>query len=191
MPEASTKRGRPRKYGSKEEKARQDVIARRARRRLQSTATRDNIRFKIYTTPKVKDKQRLASRQETCPRSLGCFNVHADAASLLQQPDTSSHQPPTLGSTENDFLRESLSIPATRVSLTTPTALCDVVDTQSKSPEHMNVGIVSSSDAPHDAGFVSFDDGDTWDSVNKGLCFGYDEQPRSWLILAMNKDSDY
>jgi hypothetical protein len=46
MPQVSNKRGQRRKYGSKEEKARQDIIARRARRRLQSTAARDNIRFK-------------------------------------------------------------------------------------------------------------------------------------------------
>ncbi|QKD56910.1 uncharacterized protein FOBCDRAFT_227387 [Fusarium oxysporum Fo47] len=65
MPQISTKRGRPRKYGSKEEKARQDVIARRARRRLQSTAARDNTRFKIYTTSMVKNK-----RQPSKPRNM-------------------------------------------------------------------------------------------------------------------------
>jgi hypothetical protein len=33
----------------------------------------------------------------------------------------------------------------------------------------MNVGIVSSSDAPHDAGFVSFDDGDTYSTLASPL----------------------
>jgi hypothetical protein len=63
-------------YGSKEEKARQDVIARRARRRLQSTAARDNTRFKIYTTSRVKNKRHPAS-QEICPQSLDYLDVLA------------------------------------------------------------------------------------------------------------------
>ncbi|KAK8917674.1 hypothetical protein VCV18_008994 [Metarhizium anisopliae] len=42
------KPGRPRKYASKEEKARQDVIAKRARRRLQT------CRFRVHTVPKTK-----------------------------------------------------------------------------------------------------------------------------------------
>lgn len=47
MLQPTRKPGRPRKYASKEEKARQDVIAKRARRRLQI------CRFRVNTAPKT------------------------------------------------------------------------------------------------------------------------------------------
>ena len=47
MQETAKKRRRPRKYGSKAENARQDLIARRARRRRQLTATQRDVRFQV------------------------------------------------------------------------------------------------------------------------------------------------
>jgi hypothetical protein len=49
MVQEGKKRGRPAKYASKEEKARYDVIVKRARRFKSSTARRSDIKF-IYTT---------------------------------------------------------------------------------------------------------------------------------------------
>lgn len=55
MPEVTRKRGRPRKYDTPEEKAKQDVIAKRARRRLQKlpVPAHGDIRFQIYVPQQI------------------------------------------------------------------------------------------------------------------------------------------
>jgi len=53
MPQTPQKRGRPPKYASKEEKAREDVNKRRARRQVQSAAARRDIRFQFYTAEQI------------------------------------------------------------------------------------------------------------------------------------------
>ncbi|KAH7228439.1 uncharacterized protein BKA55DRAFT_583658 [Fusarium redolens] len=53
MPGTPKKRGRPRKYDTPKDKARHDVVAKRARRRLQKQPTHDNIRFQIYVSPQI------------------------------------------------------------------------------------------------------------------------------------------
>ncbi|KAG7000904.1 hypothetical protein FocnCong_v012943 [Fusarium oxysporum f. sp. conglutinans] len=50
MPGTPKKRGRPRKYGTPKDKARHDVVAKRARRRLRKQTTHDSIRFQIYVS---------------------------------------------------------------------------------------------------------------------------------------------
>lgn len=70
------KRGRPRKFGSKEEKARQDVLAKRARRHLQRTAAHCDVRFQVYQTP-------ASSATEKEP--AGRLDVLADAAQLVSR----------------------------------------------------------------------------------------------------------
>jgi hypothetical protein len=53
MPRTPKKRGRPGKYDTPEDKARRDVVAKRARRRLRKQPTHDNIRFQIYVSPQI------------------------------------------------------------------------------------------------------------------------------------------
>ncbi|KAL5603551.1 hypothetical protein FOVSG1_006301 [Fusarium oxysporum f. sp. vasinfectum] len=50
MPGTPKKRGRPRKYGTPKDKAKHDVVAKRARRRLRKQTTHDSIRFQIYVS---------------------------------------------------------------------------------------------------------------------------------------------
>lgn len=109
----------------------------------------------------VKNKRHPAS-QEICPQSLDYLDVLANSASSLQQPDTSDHRPSVFEPEESIFLREGLNTPATRISLATRTASCEIIDTQPNPPEPMKVGIVSSCDASHDASFASLDDSDMY-----------------------------
>lgn len=53
MPRTPKKRGRPRKYGTLKDKARHDIVAKRARRRLRKQSAHDNIRFQIYVSPQT------------------------------------------------------------------------------------------------------------------------------------------
>ncbi|PWI64141.1 hypothetical protein PCL_12107 [Purpureocillium lilacinum] len=71
MPTTPQKRGRPRKYRSKEEKARRDVLAKRARRHLQWTVAHRDVRFQVYQTP---------ASSATENESAGRLGVLADAA---------------------------------------------------------------------------------------------------------------
>ncbi|UPK96073.1 hypothetical protein LCI18_007008 [Fusarium solani-melongenae] len=48
MPIAPKKRRRPRKFGTSEEKARQDIIAKRAPRRLRSSSAHGDVRFQVF-----------------------------------------------------------------------------------------------------------------------------------------------
>ncbi|KAK2667247.1 hypothetical protein RAB80_016438 [Fusarium oxysporum f. sp. vasinfectum] len=48
MSEAPRKRGRPRKYDTPEAKAKQDVIAKRARRQLRNPSVHGHVRFQVY-----------------------------------------------------------------------------------------------------------------------------------------------
>ncbi|RYC76783.1 hypothetical protein BFJ63_vAg20340, partial [Fusarium oxysporum f. sp. narcissi] len=50
MPGTLKKRGRPRKYDAPKDKAKHDVVAKRARRRLRKQTTHDSIRFQIYVS---------------------------------------------------------------------------------------------------------------------------------------------
>jgi hypothetical protein len=53
MPRTFKKCGRPGKYGTPEDKARRDVVAKRARRSLRKQPTLDNIRFQIYASTQI------------------------------------------------------------------------------------------------------------------------------------------
>lgn len=53
MSSTPKKRERPRKYGTPKDKARHDVIAKRARRRLRKQPMHDNIKFQIYVSPQT------------------------------------------------------------------------------------------------------------------------------------------
>ncbi|KAF5658233.1 hypothetical protein FHETE_9993 [Fusarium heterosporum] len=53
MPRTPKKRGRPRTYDTPEDKARHDVVAKHARRRLRKQPTHDNLRFQIYVSPQI------------------------------------------------------------------------------------------------------------------------------------------
>ncbi|KAL6410928.1 hypothetical protein AUP68_07360 [Ilyonectria robusta] len=136
MPQIPNKRSQPRKYGSKEEKARQDVIARRARRRLQSTAAREDTRFKIYTTPNVKKRR---------------------SATLLQQKGASTHRSPALEPSPATRPGAGLFAPQ-NVS-------CDSVDTQLRSPEPIRVGMLPSCDILGNTGFASLDNSSTYSAL--------------------------
>ncbi|KAM5513551.1 hypothetical protein FOXYSP1_08351 [Fusarium oxysporum f. sp. phaseoli] len=50
MPGTLKKRGRPRKYGTPKDKAKHDVVAKRARRQLRKQTMHDRIRFQIYVS---------------------------------------------------------------------------------------------------------------------------------------------
>ncbi|KAH7186855.1 hypothetical protein DER44DRAFT_801847 [Fusarium oxysporum] len=50
MPGTPKKRRRPRKYGTLKDKAKHDVVAKRARRRLRKQTTHDSIRFQVYVS---------------------------------------------------------------------------------------------------------------------------------------------
>jgi hypothetical protein len=50
MPRTPKTRGRTRKYDTPKDKAKQDVVAKRNRRRLQKQAAHGNIRFQIYVS---------------------------------------------------------------------------------------------------------------------------------------------
>lgn len=57
MQPSGRKHDRPRTYESKEEKARRDVIVKRARRRENSAAANQNIRFQVYVAQAIKVSQ--------------------------------------------------------------------------------------------------------------------------------------
>ncbi|KAH7111565.1 hypothetical protein EDB81DRAFT_671244 [Dactylonectria macrodidyma] len=165
------KRGRPRKYGSKEEKARQDVVARRVRRRLESTAARKDIRFRVYIAPNVEAEPCLAA-QTTYSQPLDCLSVLADAANLVQQTDTSIHRPSSIESNDNSSISDDLHPQTTgpptmcTVAASSPpqNVLCNTVDTQSRSPEPATVGALPSYDAPGNDGSASFDGSENFSS---------------------------
>jgi hypothetical protein len=83
MPQTPQKRGRPSKYASNEEKAREDVIKKRARRRLQSATARRDIRFQFYNTKQIQAVAPLSVHQAHLQSSNG-LNILADAAISLQ-----------------------------------------------------------------------------------------------------------
>ncbi|KID81132.1 hypothetical protein MGU_11489 [Metarhizium guizhouense ARSEF 977] len=96
MLQTPKKPGRPRKYATKAEKARRDVIARRERRRLQkSSAAQSRRQFIMYTAPKTQNTT-LSPSSVNQTRSLCLDRLHhlADAASTLAPfttaPDRSS-----------------------------------------------------------------------------------------------------
>ncbi|PWI64129.1 hypothetical protein PCL_12113 [Purpureocillium lilacinum] len=79
MPTTPQKRGGPRKYGSNEEKARRDVLAKRARRHLQQTVAHRDVRFQVYQAPG-------SSATEIEP--AGRLDALADAAQFASQMTT-------------------------------------------------------------------------------------------------------
>ncbi|KAH7000717.1 hypothetical protein EDB80DRAFT_724373 [Ilyonectria destructans] len=87
MPEAPKKRGRPRKYDTPEEKARQDVIAKRARRRLRSSSVHGDIRFQVYV-PQPIEALRPPSSLQRHTESTSCLDVLANAASRSDRAET-------------------------------------------------------------------------------------------------------
>ncbi|KAH8656765.1 hypothetical protein BGZ61DRAFT_486537 [Ilyonectria robusta] len=91
MPETPKRRGRPRKYGTQEEKARQDAIAkraRRARRRLRNSPAHRDIRFQVYVAQPT-GALPPSSSQQNRSQSTNCLDVLADAASLSDRLSTS------------------------------------------------------------------------------------------------------
>ncbi|KAH7124214.1 hypothetical protein EDB81DRAFT_214001 [Dactylonectria macrodidyma] len=87
MPEAPKKRGRPRKYDTPEEKARQDVITKRARRRLRSSSVHGDIRFQVYV-PQPIEALRPPSSLQRHAESTSCLDVLANAASRSDRAET-------------------------------------------------------------------------------------------------------
>ncbi|KAH7413531.1 hypothetical protein BKA64DRAFT_692510 [Cadophora sp. MPI-SDFR-AT-0126] len=81
MPQAPRKRSRSSKYASKEEKAREDVIKKRAGRRLQSAAARQDIRFRFYNTEQIQAMAMAPlSVHQAHLQSLNGLDILADAA---------------------------------------------------------------------------------------------------------------
>ena len=87
MPEAPKKRGRPLKYDTPKEKARQDVIAKRARRRLRSSSVHGDIRFQVYV-PQPIEALRPPSSLQRHTESTSCLDVLANAASRSDRTET-------------------------------------------------------------------------------------------------------
>ena len=95
MPQIPKKRGRPRIY-SKKEKAKVDVVNRRIRRQAQSAATRQNIRFQVYTAEPIQAVAPSSLHQAHLQSSNG-LNVLADAATSrinISQPGRLPDLPP-------------------------------------------------------------------------------------------------
>ncbi|KAH6977639.1 hypothetical protein EDB80DRAFT_657834 [Ilyonectria destructans] len=118
MPETPKRRGRPRKYGTQEEKARQDVIAkraRRARRRLRNSPAHKDIRFQVYVAQPT-GALPPSSSQQNRSQSTNCLDVLADAASLSDRlstslPSTSNRITSNTSNTSNTIVtRNELSV---------------------------------------------------------------------------------
>ncbi|EXM14332.1 hypothetical protein FOTG_17262 [Fusarium oxysporum f. sp. vasinfectum 25433] len=88
MSEAPRKRGRPRKYDTPEAKARQDVIAKRARRRLRDPSVHGHIQFQIYTPQPVNALLPPSSPQRP-QEPINCPDVHVNVASRPDGTETS------------------------------------------------------------------------------------------------------
>ncbi|PON20614.1 hypothetical protein TGAM01_v210488 [Trichoderma gamsii] len=123
MPQGPKNVGRPRKYASKEEKAKQDVIARRiarrARRQPQSAymSAQGDIRFRIYTAPQT-DAMLTPSTQQTSIHSLDRLNDLANSTNPADPILTASCEPVEPHRNEaipcNNELLRNTSRPATR-----------------------------------------------------------------------------
>ncbi|KAH6953904.1 hypothetical protein BKA56DRAFT_638218 [Ilyonectria sp. MPI-CAGE-AT-0026] len=87
MPEGPKKRGRPRKYDTPEEKARQDVIAKRARRRLRDSSVHGDIRFQVYVPQPIEALPPSSSPQGR-PESTSYLNVLANTTSRSDRAET-------------------------------------------------------------------------------------------------------
>ncbi|RKK87312.1 hypothetical protein BFJ68_g17065 [Fusarium oxysporum] len=88
MSEAPRKRGRPPKYDTPEAKARQDVIAKRARRRLRNASVHGHIQFRIYTSQPV-DELLPSSSPQRPQQPINCPDVHVNVASRSGGTETS------------------------------------------------------------------------------------------------------
>ncbi|KAH6879891.1 hypothetical protein B0T10DRAFT_157829 [Thelonectria olida] len=91
MPQTPKKRGRPRKYASQEEKAKHDVAAKRARRRLRSAVVRNNHRFRPYNHQTAETTSASIS-QRTDSQSVNRLNILAAAAYSAHRIGTTASQ---------------------------------------------------------------------------------------------------
>ncbi|KAH7186824.1 hypothetical protein DER44DRAFT_801684 [Fusarium oxysporum] len=91
MPRTPKTRGRPRKYGTPKDKAKHDVVAKRARRRLRKQPTHDNIRFQIYVSPQTEASPRTPSQDiESYETNLLGDPPEADSSLNRAESPTSS-----------------------------------------------------------------------------------------------------
>ncbi|EWZ79051.1 hypothetical protein FOWG_16769 [Fusarium oxysporum f. sp. lycopersici MN25] len=88
MSEAPRERGRPRKYDTPEAKARQDVIAKRARRQLRNSSVHGHIRFQVYA-PQPIDALSPSSSPQRRQQSTNCPDVLVNVASRPYGTETS------------------------------------------------------------------------------------------------------
>ncbi|KAF4429575.1 hypothetical protein F53441_14012 [Fusarium austroafricanum] len=105
MPGTPKKRGRPRKYGTLKDKAKHDVVAKRARRRLRKQTTHDSIRFQIY----------VSSQTEASPVTPS-QGIESYETSLLGDPPEADS---SLNRAESPTLGERLGV------TTVPTTSCE------------------------------------------------------------------
>jgi hypothetical protein len=91
MPQTPKKRGRPRKYASQEEKAKHDVAAKLARRRLRSAVVRNNNRFRPYNHQTAETISASIS-QRTDSQSVNRLDILAAAAYSAHRIGTTANQ---------------------------------------------------------------------------------------------------
>ncbi|KAH8656741.1 hypothetical protein BGZ61DRAFT_466274 [Ilyonectria robusta] len=152
MPEAPKKRGRPRKYDTPEEKARQDVIAKRARRRLRNSSVHGDIRFQVYVPQPIEALPPSSSPQGR-PESTSCLDVLANTASRSDRTETPL--PPALNHITSDTIvaRNGLRSQSTEGAVLAPSCLQHLrnaaeprrtIDTGSNSPRPLGEAVLSS-----------------------------------------------
>ncbi|KLP14862.1 Uncharacterized protein LW94_6637 [Fusarium fujikuroi] len=88
MSEAPRKRGRPRKYDTPEAKARQDVIAKRARRQLRNPSVHGHVRFQVYALQPICALSPSSSPQRR-QQSTNCPDILVNVASRPYETETS------------------------------------------------------------------------------------------------------
>ncbi|KAG7003270.1 hypothetical protein FocnCong_v001138 [Fusarium oxysporum f. sp. conglutinans] len=88
MSEAPRKRGRPRKYDTPEAKARQDVIAKRARRQLRNPSVHGHVRFQVYAPQPICALSPSSSPQRR-QQSTNCPYILVNVASRPYETETS------------------------------------------------------------------------------------------------------
>ncbi|KAH7112419.1 hypothetical protein EDB81DRAFT_317294 [Dactylonectria macrodidyma] len=96
MGERTKKRGRPRKYASKEEKAKRDAATRPARRRLRKASMRRDLRFKVYV-PQTAEAVPSSISQQTDSQSTSCLHLTdvSHVSNLAWRADAPAHGSPT------------------------------------------------------------------------------------------------
>ncbi|KAL6405708.1 uncharacterized protein AUP68_10845 [Ilyonectria robusta] len=152
MPEGPKKRGRPRKYDTPEEKARQDVIAKRARRRLRDSSVHGDIRFQVYVPQPIEALPPSSSPQGR-PESTSYLNVLANTTSRSDRAETPL--PRALNHITSDIIvtRNGLRSQSTEGAVLAPPCLQNLrnaaeprrtIETGSNSPSPLGEAVLSS-----------------------------------------------